>query len=59
MKNALYVVAVILILGGVVFFLQGIRILPRPLMYGKIEWVIIGAIMVVLGIALGVIARRR
>ncbi len=59
MKNVLYVVAALLILAGGVFFLQGIRILPSPLMYGKPEWVVIGAVMVVVGIVLGVIARRR
>ena len=59
MRNALYVVAAILILAGGVFFLQGIRILPSPMMYGKTEWVVIGAIMVIIGIVLGVIANRR
>ena len=59
MKNTLYVIATILILAGGVFFLQGIRILPSALMYGKTEWVVIGAIMVVGGIVLGMIANRR
>lgn len=59
MKNALYVVAAILILAGGVFFLQGIRILPSPLMYGKTEWIVIGAIMVVVGIVVGVSVNRR
>jgi uncharacterized membrane protein HdeD (DUF308 family) len=59
MKSLLNVVGVLLILAGGVFFLQGIRILPSPLMYGKTEWVVIGAIMVVVGIVLSVIARHR
>jgi len=59
MKKSLYVVAAILILAGGIFFLQGIRVLPSALMYGKTEWVIIGAIMIVVGVALGVIVRRR
>lgn len=59
MKNVLYIIAGILILAGGVFFLQGMSVLPSRLMYGRPEWVIIGAVVVVGGIALGVIARRR
>ncbi len=59
MKLFLNVVSAILILAGGVFFLQGIRILPSPLMYGKIEWVIIGGIMVVVGAALAVFLNWR
>ncbi len=59
MKSVLNVVSVLLILAGGVFFLQGIRILPSPLMYGKTEWVIIGGIMVVVGAALAVFVNLR
>ncbi len=59
MKSLLNIVSAILILAGGVFFLQGIRILPSPLMYGKIEWVVIGAGMVVIGAAFVLIANRR
>ena len=59
MKNVLYVVAGILILAGGVFFLQGMRVLPSQVMYGKPEWIVIGAGMVVVGVALGIITRRR
>ena len=52
MKWFLYVVSVILIVAGGVFFLQGIRILPSALMYGKTEWAVIGAGMVGGGAAL-------
>jgi hypothetical protein len=58
MKSLLNVVSVLLILAGGVFFLQGIRILPSPLMYGKTEWVIIGGIMVVVGAAILVFVNR-
>jgi uncharacterized membrane protein len=58
MKNGLYVIAAILILAGGVFFLQGNRLLPSQVMYGKTEWVVIGAVMVVVGIVLGVITNR-
>ncbi len=59
MKNVLYVVAGILILAGGVFFLQGMRILPSQVMYGKPEWIVIGAGMVVVGAAMGIVTRRR
>ncbi len=59
MKLLLNIVSVILILGGGVFFLQGIRILPSALMYGKTEWVVIGAVMVVVGAALALFLNRR
>ena len=59
MKSILNIVSAMLILAGGVFFLQGVRILPSPLMYGKIEWVIIGGAMVVVGAALGVLVNLR
>ncbi len=59
MKSMLNIVSAILILAGGVFFLQGIRILPSPLMYGKMEWVIIGGIMVIVGAALVVFLNWR
>ena len=52
MKSFVNTVSVLLILAGGVFFLQGVRVLPSPLMYGKTEWVVIGGIMVVIGAAI-------
>ena len=59
MKNVLYVVAGILILAGGVFFLQGMRVLPSQVMYGKPEWIVIGAGMVVVGAAMGIVTKLR
>ncbi len=59
MKSLLNVVSVLLILAGGVFFLQGIRVLPSPLMYGKTEWVIIGAAMIIIGAVLAILVNRR
>ncbi len=59
MKWFLYVVSVILVLAGGVFFLQGMRVLPSRLMYGQPEWVVIGAVMVILGAGLAVFVNRR
>lgn len=35
--------AVLTLIGGVVFALQGLRLLPSAVMYGRPEWVVIGA----------------
>jgi hypothetical protein len=59
MKPVMNVVSAILILAGGVFFLQGMRVLPSRLMYGQPEWVVIGAVMVILGAALAVFVNRR
>ncbi|MBI3741937.1 MAG: hypothetical protein HY257_09310 [Chloroflexi bacterium] len=48
-------IAWILIGAGGIFFLQGLRVLPSPLMYGKIEWVVIGGAMVGAGLLLAFI----
>ena len=59
MKQMGYVVAAVLVLAGAVFLLQGLRVLPSQLMYGKPEWVVIGAILVVAGAAMAVVVNRR
>ena len=58
-KQVWYVVSAILILAGSVFFLQGMRLLPSQVMYGKPEWIVIGAGMVVGGAGLIVFLLRR
>lgn len=58
MKWILLIVAVMLILSGGVFLLQGLRFLPSPLMYGKPEWVYIGGGLVIAGAALIAFAFR-
>ncbi len=59
MKIFLNVVAVLFILAGIVWFLQGINVLPGSIMSGQTQWVINGAIVVVAGIALIVWNQRR
>ena len=58
MKSVLNVVGVVLILAGSIFFLQGINILPGSFMTGQIQWAINGAVSVVIGVGLIVLARR-
>ncbi len=59
MKAVLWILAVVLILIGGVWFLQGINILPGSFMTGQIQWAIYGAIAVVVGLGLIVFAQRR
>lgn len=58
MKWMLYVISVILILAGGLFFLQGMSLVPSTVMYGKPEWVAIGGAMVVVGAALAVFSKK-
>jgi hypothetical protein len=46
------ILAVLLIIIGGVWFLQGINILPGSFMTGQSEWVVFGAIVIVLGLGL-------
>lgn len=52
MKVAIYVVGVCIILAGLVWFLQGINILPGSFMTGQPQWAIYGGIAMLLGIGL-------
>jgi NhaP-type Na+/H+ or K+/H+ antiporter len=56
MKSASNIFAVLLLLAGATFSLQGANILPGSWMTGKIEWLIIGMIMI--GIAIGLLVWR-
>ena len=58
-RSTLNVLAVLLILMGSVWFLQGVNILPGSFMTGDIRWAIYGAVAVVAGIGLAVAANRR
>ena len=46
------VVGLVLLLTGVVWFLQGIRILPGSFMTGSRFWAVTGAVLVLAGIAI-------
>lgn len=59
MKKVLNVIAVLLILGGGVWFLQGINVLPGSFMTGQIEWAIYGGLAILVGVGLLVVNRRR
>ena len=58
MRLVLNIVAVLLMLTGGVWFLQGINILPGSFMTGQTEWAVYGGIALAAGILLLVFANR-
>ena len=58
-KTILKIVAVLFILAGGVWFLQGINILPGSFMTGDPKWAINGGIMIVVGAGLFWFANRK
>jgi hypothetical protein len=59
MKTLLNILAVLLILSGGVWFLQGINVLPGSFMTGQIQWAYYGGISIIIGIVLLLFANRR
>jgi hypothetical protein len=51
-RRAVRVVAMLGLLAGVVFFFQGIGVIPGSFMTGRSEWAVIGAALVAGAIAL-------
>jgi len=58
MKIALYITGILLIIAGVIFFLQGINILPGSFMSGQLQWAINGAIAIGVGAFMTFLVRR-
>ncbi|MCI0551696.1 MAG: FUSC family protein [Anaerolineae bacterium] len=58
MKITLQIFSVLLLLAGLVFFLQGINVIPGSFMTGDPQWAINGAIAMVIGIGLFVWVNR-
>ena len=59
MRIVLSVIAVLIIIVGGVWFLQGINVLPGSSMTGQSQWAIYGGIALVVGLGLLVFANRR
>jgi ABC-type multidrug transport system permease subunit len=59
MRIFLNIVAVLLTLVGVGWFLQGVNVLPGSTMSGQIEWAVYGGIAFAVGIGLLVYVNRR
>ncbi len=58
MRTTLNIIGVLLVLGGAIWFLQGINILPGSFMTGQIQWAVYGGIAIAAGIALLLLANR-
>lgn len=52
MKLALNIIAGLVVLAGLVFFLQGIGLLKGSTMTSQTQWAVIGFVMFVIGIGL-------
>jgi uncharacterized protein (TIGR03382 family) len=59
MRRLLLLPAILLILVGLVFTLQGVGILPGSAMSGQQQWAVIGIVMIVAGLVVGWLGMRR
>jgi hypothetical protein len=59
MRTAGKALGVLMVLGGGVWILQGVNVLPGSFMTGDPRWAVRGLVMAVLGIVLFVAAGRR
>jgi hypothetical protein len=58
MRVALIIAGVLFVFAGCVWFLQGINVLPGSFMTGQPKWAVYGGLMIIVGIASLVRARR-
>ena len=58
MKYVLRTIGVVLMLMGVIWFLQGVNILPGSFMTGQVQWAYYGGVAVIVGAGLLVMANR-
>jgi hypothetical protein len=58
MRITLNIVGSLVVLAGVIWFLQGINVLPGSFMTGQIRWAVYGGIAFAAGIALLLLANR-
>jgi len=59
MRILLNVIAVLALVSGCVWFLQGINVLPGSFMAGQMKWAVYGGVLVLVGIAVLIMANRR
>jgi len=58
MTRVLTIVGALLVVCGTVWLLQGINFLPGSFMTGQSKWAVIGGMVLLLGVALLIVARR-
>jgi hypothetical protein len=59
MRIAMNVAAVLCLLVGCVWFLQGINVLPGSFMTGQTKWAVYGALLLLVGVGLLIRGNRR
>jgi hypothetical protein len=59
MRTFLNILAVLLVLAGVIWFLQGINVLLGSVMTGQPQWTFFGIIAFAVGVALLFVSNRR
>ena len=59
MKNAARIVGTVLTLGGLIWILQGVNVLPGSFMSGDLRWAWRGAGSLIVGIVLIVVSFRK
>lgn len=59
MRILVTIIGVLLILMGVVWFFQGINVLPGSFMTGQSRWAVFGTLAVIVGVVLIVAANRK
>jgi len=59
MRLTYLIIGILLLLVGLVWFLQGINLLPGSFMTGQIQWAYSGGLALLIGIGLLVYALRR
>jgi hypothetical protein len=59
MRIVMVAVGVVLMALGLIWFLQGINVLPGSFMTGQMQWAVYGAIAFVVGLLAFVRGRRR
>ena len=59
MRLIIKIAATLLILAGVMWFLQGIGVVPGSTMTGDNKWAVIGAVSAIAGVVAWVFAARR
>ncbi len=52
MKIFLYILSILLTVGGVIWFLQGINFLPGSFMTGNVRWAYYGVMAIIAGVAM-------
>ena len=59
MRIALTIAGALLVAAGLVFFLQGINVLPGSFMTGQMKWSVYGALILIAGVVLIALGRMR